>query len=152
MKRKVNYLILLCLVFICPLTLNIACKKKQQTQNVQNNPVPNVPVNITIYPNDPSHFQLQSVGGWVYEQGGVNGIIIYKKSQQEFIVLERTSSYLTTNPNAKAIVQIDNFTLKDTVSKSKWQIIDGTVIGAPATWPLRLYRTSYDGNVLKIFN
>lgn len=145
-------IILFCSIIISSLTLNVACKKKNSAQNPVNHPVPNVPVNINVYPNDPTNFKIQAIGGWVYYPGGINGIIIYRKSTQEFVAIERTSSYLPNNGAALAKVQSDNFTLKDTVSNSKWQIIDGTITNGPATWPLRLYGTSYDGNVLKIVN
>jgi hypothetical protein len=155
MNRKVNYLIAFSLVIITSLTINVGCKKKtqNQSQNINNNPVPNVPVNVTLYPNDPFNFKIQAVGGWMYYNNvGINGIIIYRKSIQEFVAIERTSSQLPNDVNAKVKVQSDNFTLKDSISNSKWQIIDGTITEGPATWPLRLYGTSYDGNVLRIVN
>ncbi len=119
---------------------------------VAQHPVPSVPVNLTIYPNDPLNFNIQAIGGWMYFSGGKNGIIVYRKSEQEFVALERTSSQLPNNSNAKAIVLNDNFTLHDTISGSKWRIMDGAVTSGPATWPLRLYGTSYDGNLLKVIN
>jgi hypothetical protein len=140
------------LLIITIFTLAACHKKKQPTQQAANNPVPSIPVSITLYPNDPLNFKIQAIGGWMYYSGGINGIIIYRKSEQEFIALERTSSYLPNNAAAKVKVQPDNFTCKDTISGSKWQIIDGTVVNGPATWSLRLYGTTFDGNVLKIVN
>lgn len=140
------------LVIITFSLLLFSCKKKQQAQQINNHPVPSVPVDITLYPNDPLNFTLQGIGGWKYLFGGVNGIIVYRKSEQEFIALERSSAFYPSNPAALAIVQPDNFTCKDTVSGSKWQIIDGTIIQGPAEWPLRGYSTNYDGTVLRIRN
>ncbi len=140
-------IVLITLVFF---TLFYSCKKK--STNASENPVPSVPVNLTIYPNDPLNFKLQAIGGWIYINGGINGIILYHKSQQEFIAIERTSSYLPDNPSAKVVVMSDNFTCRDTISDSRWQIIDGTVTKGPAQWGLRLYGTTFDGNVLKIKN
>jgi hypothetical protein len=122
-----------------------ACKKKAKT--VQDN-IAYQTVNITIYPGDPLYVaKLGHIGGWMYINGGVNGIIVYRKTQNssaDFIALERTSTYLPDNPYAAVKVQPDNFTLKDTISGSKWQIIDGAVMLAPATMPLRAYTTLYD--------
>jgi hypothetical protein len=140
-------IVLIALVFF---TLFYSCKKK--STNASENPVPSVPVNLTVYPNDPLNFKLQAIGGWIYINGGINGIILYHKSQQEFIAIERTSSYLPNNPSAKVVVMSDNFTCQDTISDSRWQIIDGTVTKGPAQWGLRLYGTTFDGNVLKIKN
>lgn len=117
------------------------CKKKNQT--VQDN-IPYQTVNITIYPNDPLYFKIQAIGGWMYINGGINGIIIYRKTQQDFVAIERTSTHFPNDSYALAKVQSDNFTLKDTVSGSKWQITDGVVLSGPANLPLRLYSTLYD--------
>jgi hypothetical protein len=131
----------------------IACKKKT-TQNVSQNPVPSIPVNITIYPNDPLNFKIQSIGGWNYIDGGLNGIILYRKSQEEFVAIERTSSYLPDNATARVKVMSDNFTLRDSVSDSRWRMFDGSVTQGPAQWSLRLYGTSYNTNTgtLRISN
>lgn len=140
--------IFFCIVFI---TAILSCKKKAQNNN--NNNVPYVQVNITIYPNDPLYFKIQTPGGWMYYNGaGVNGIIIYRKTNTDFVTLERTSTYYPDNPAAAAKVQTDNFTCKDTISGSAWQIIDGGILNGPATFPLKFYQNSYDGNSLRIFN
>ncbi len=131
--------------------LFLACKKKTQN-SVADHPVPYVPVDMTIYPNDPLYFKIQAIGGWMYVNGGINGLIVYRKSQQEFVALERTSSYLPDNPSAKGKVMSDNFTVRDTISDSRWQLYDGTVTQGPATWALRVYGTTYDGNALRIKN
>lgn len=128
-----------------------SCDKKKKQQLAQH-PVPNIPVNVTVYPNDPLYFKLQAIGGWMYIDGGLNGIVLYRKSQEEFVALERTSSYLPDDPNARVSVMNDNFTLRDSVSDSRWQMFDGSISKGPAEWPLRLYGTSYNGNRLRVFN
>ncbi len=139
------------LILFAFVALLFACKKKTNN-TVRDNPVPYAPVDMTIYPNDPLYFKIQAIGGWMYVNGGINGLIVYRKSQQEFVALERTSSYLPDNPAAKAKVMSDNFTLRDTISDSRWQIYDGTVTQGPAAWALRVYGTVYDGNSLRIRN
>ena len=127
-----------------------SCKKK--AQKVNNSNIPYTPVNLTIYPNDPLNFKLQTPGGWMYFNGGIYGIIVYRKSTSDFVALERASSYDSDSFDARAKVQSDNFTCKDTISGSKWQIVDGAVMTGPATLPLKLYGTSFDGNTLRVFN
>lgn len=129
--------------------LAVACQKAQQTNN---NNVPYTPVNLTIYPNDPLNFKIQTPGGWMYFNGGVNGLIVYRKTPTDFVVIERTSTYDPNNFDARVKVQSDNFTCKDTISGSKWQIVDGAVTAGPATIALKLYTNTYDGNALKIYN
>jgi hypothetical protein len=135
-KKTFLFLFFLTIIFF-------SCKKK----SVQD-PIPFQSVNVTIYPNDPLNFKIQVVGGWMYYNGaGVNGLIIYRKTNvgaNDFIALERTSTYLPDNLFAKVKVQSDNFTLKDTISGSKWQIIDGSVLLGPASLPLKQYYTNYD--------
>ncbi len=140
------------IILIAVLALGIAACKKKTSQSASNNPVPSIPVNVKIYPNDPLYYKLQTIGGWTYVNGGINGLVVYRKSNEEFIAIERTSSYYPNNAAAKVVVLGDNFTLRDTVSNSRWQIIDGTITNGPAEWPLRLYGTSYDGNLLNIVN
>jgi hypothetical protein len=130
--------------------LAVACKKK--AQKVQDNGVPYTPINIVIYPGDPLNYKIQTAGGWMYFNGGNSGLIVYRKTTTDFVVFDRTSTYLPDDFNARVKVQADNFTLKDTVSGSKWQIVDAAVISGPATSPLRMYNNTYDGNALRITN
>ena len=127
-----------------------SCKKK--TKNTSDNPVPYIPIDMVVYPNDPLNFKVQAIGGWIYLNGGINGIILYHKSQQEFVAIERTSAYLPDNAAAKVKVMTDNFTCRDTVSDSRWRIFDGAVTQGPAQWGLRIYGTTYDGNAVRIRN
>lgn len=140
-----NSLLVLIYVFLASV-LSQACKKQAP-------PATNVPpalVDLTLYINEPTNFKIQTIGGWLYYSAGTNGLIIYRKSQQEVITLERTSTADPNNPKARAIVQNDNFTCKDTISGSTWQIVDGGVMSGPATLPLKQYPTSFDGNVIRI--
>lgn len=137
--------------FAFTLLLLFQCKK-DEPHVVKQHPVPSVPVNLTIYPNDPLNFDIQAIGGWMYFSGGVNGIVVYRKSEQEFVALERSSTKNPSDVKSRVIVLNDNFTLHDTISDSKWRLMDGAVTQGPAEWPLRTYRTSYDGNLLKVIN
>jgi hypothetical protein len=138
-----------CLLFL--LVLWPSCRKKDTKANADH-PVPSVAVQITIYPNDPLYFKVQAIGGWMYIDGGINGIVLYRKSNEEFVAVERTSSELPKDPKARVVVQQDNFTLRDSISGSEWRMFDGSVTKGPAKWNLRLYGTVFDGNALRIQN
>ena len=149
MFRKINLIIY---AFI--LVIFSFCKKK--TTAVVDN-IPYQAVNINIYPNDPLNFKIQAVGGWIYVAGGVNGIVVYRQTMtgsSDFIAIERTSTYLPNDAGAKVKVLSDNFTLKDTVSGSKWQINNGAVMTGPASLALKQYQAIYDNGtgVLNIRN
>ncbi len=138
------------LIFVSCFAL-VSCKKK--TKSVADNPVPSVVVDLTVYPSDPFYTRIQSIGGWIYKDAvGINGIVIYRKTDQEFVAIERTSSQLPNDPKAKVQVMKDNFTLVDSVSGSQWRIFDGTVTKGPAQWSLRIYGTTFDGTTLRIRN
>jgi len=142
--KKIVGLLLLCSFFSCG---------KKKKQNVADNPVPNVPVNYVTYPSDPLNFKIQAIGGWIYvDNVGINGIIIYRKSNEEFVAIERTSSYFPNDKNARVKVLTDNFTLRDTLSNSHWRIFDATVTQGPAEWALRTYGAVYNGNSLVVKN
>jgi len=126
----------------------LSCNKT----NTSTHPVPSVPVNILVYTNDPLYFSLQSIGGWQYISGGVQGIILYRKSAEEFVAIERASTQAPSDSKYRVHVLSDNFTLLDSVSKSTWSILDGQVTKGPATWALRLYGTSFNGQSLRIVN
>jgi hypothetical protein len=150
MFRKIGILVL-----VASTSFFYDCKKKATTV-VQDN-IAYQSVNIIINISDPLYNSLQYAGSWLYINGGVNGIIIYRKTvtstPADFIALERTSTYLPDDPAAKVDVLTDNFTLKDAISGSKWQIFDGTVISGPATQNLRIYNTLFDGlNTVTIRN
>lgn len=131
------------LILFLFLILATTCKKTTVNSSA-NNPIASVPVNLIIYPDNPLNFTLQSIGGWAYFDGGINGIVIYRKSQEEFVALERTSSYLPNNINARVKVMDDNFSLQDSISNSRWRLFDGEIIQGPAQWPLRIYATNYN--------
>ncbi|MFM7309039.1 MAG: hypothetical protein ACKOZY_00360 [Flavobacteriales bacterium] len=117
----------------------------------QNNLVPNVPVNITININQPDFFNLTVVSGWVYVTGGSRGIIVYRKSVDEFVAIERHSSYQPADQCAVA-VNADGVILQDPCSASQWLIMDGSLVNGPASAPLRTYQTSFTNPVLYIYN
>lgn len=147
MFRKISIIVLLAFSGLFSF-----CKKNKQ---VQDN-IAYQTVNISININNPLSFPIQTVGGWMYIDGGVNGIIVYRKTGTntpvDFVALERTSTELPNNPDAKVKVQSDSFTLKDTISGAKWQIYDGGIISG-ASQNLRLYNAVFDGiNTVTIRN
>lgn len=146
MFRKISIFILL--ISILNTT---SCKKK--SKQVEDN-IPYQTVNITLWPSDPLYVgKLGHVGGWIYYNGGVNGIIIYRITQNssaDFVAIERTSTHLPDNTGAAVKVQSDNFTLKDTVSGSTWRITDGALLSGPASTSLKLYSAIYDSGTDKL--
>jgi len=120
-------------------------------RNRDNGLVPSVPINITINVLTPEFFDLQVPSGWVYYTGGSRGLIIYRKTETEFVVLERHSSYMPEDGCA-VVVKDDGVIIEDPCSDSEWLIMDGTIVNGPAAMPLRTYSNSYQEPYLYINN
>jgi Rieske Fe-S protein len=121
------------------------CRKKEDL-------VPYTHVDFNIYLSDPQFYELQSVGNYVVVTGGVEGIIIYRKSVSEFVALERNCTY---NPSDGCAVSPDTsgLILHCSCCGSEFLIMDGSVNHDPAKRPLVLYNTSYDGlNTVRVYN
>ena len=137
LKISILFIAVTCLFF---------CKKDND------NAVPNVAVDIYLYTSNPSFTNLNPIGGWVYITGGVRGILVYRKSSTEFMAYDRNCSYQSSQPCATVVVDATNIVATDTCCHSKFSMYDGSVLNGPAGLPLKEYQTTFDGNVLHIYN
>jgi nitrite reductase/ring-hydroxylating ferredoxin subunit len=139
-KNTISLLIILLLI----VTSFKQCKEHE-------NPVPITNVNITIDLNDANYNDFVP-GSYKYITGGVSGIVLYRKNFNEFSALERTCPY-EADYGTRVTVDTDNdlFLLCDSC-ESRFYIEDGSLLGGPSEYPLRTYKTSYDGRFLYIYN
>ncbi len=121
------------------------CKKDDD------NKVPLTPVNITVNVNQPAYFNLQTVGGWEYLNGGSRGLLVYRYSSDEFRAYDRHSPY-NYEAGCRVMVDATNIFAVDTCSGSRFLLIDGSVERGPAGQPLRSYQTAFNGSILQIYN
>jgi nitrite reductase/ring-hydroxylating ferredoxin subunit len=135
----------LLIIFIF-ISLLYNCKKEND------NYVPVVTVDLYLHINLPSYINLQSVGGWVYVSGGVRGILVYRKTTTEFMAYDRNCTYQSSDPCATVYVDNTNIIATDTCCHSKFSIVDGSVLQAPAGIPLKRYNTTFDGSVVHVYN
>ena len=124
-----------------------SCKKST------NHPIPSIPFDITINTSLPSYNSLQGVGGWTYVTGGVQGIIVYRKSSDEFVAFDRQSPAQQTACKKPLTNNTDNFLqLEDSCSNAKFSLFDGSPISG-SEFGLRQYQTQWNGSsTLRIFN
>jgi nitrite reductase/ring-hydroxylating ferredoxin subunit len=135
-----------CLFFCAAcLLLFTTCRREQQF-------VPNVGVNVLLYLNDPQNTALTTIGGWVYVNGGYRGIVLYRKSQNEFVAFDRTCPYQPEEAASQVSVDSSNVILEDRSCGSKFLLSDGSAIQTPALIPLKQYNTTFDGNSIRIYN
>ena len=120
--------------------------------DVYNNPVPNVKVDFTIYPNDVMYYRLNTYGGYEYFTGGVNGIVVYRLDEWNFMAFDRACSYDWDEHDSWLWVAPDGLRLIDSLCGSTFNILDGNVLGGPAVYPARRYATRFDGARLRIYS
>lgn len=137
------------------------CKK--DNGQAQNN-VPNVPVNITINLNLPQYLPLQSQGNWVYENGGVRGIIIYHHYDDMFYALERNCPHQPGDSCATVTVENNGVFARcgsyksqsDTTwipcCNSHYALEGGILISGASRFSLKNYRVSQSGSFLYVTN
>lgn len=97
------------------------------------------------------HQDIWVNGGFIYVDAGVRGIILYRKTVQEFIAFERNCTYQPLD--SCATVEVDE-SLLFMVCPCCGSTFDfeGNPTGGPAEWPLKRYRTYLDGNFVTITN
>jgi hypothetical protein len=136
------------LLILLPITFLAGCNKNRT------NPVPNIPFDIQIDISLPSYNSLNGVGGWCYVNGGSRGIIVYRKSIDDFVAFDRHSpADIDGTCPSPLFPDADNFLqLNDTCNNAKFSLYDGTPI-SNSEFALRQYATAFDGNsILRIYN
>lgn len=125
-------------------TMMFQCK-----ENLYLDEIPIVYVEETINLNNFEYSQLNNIGGFVYIEGGVRGIIIYRKSLDKYLAFEQNCPYQPYDDCA--LVKVDKSTLfmVDSCCTSTFDF-DGYPTGGPAQVSLRQYRTFLDQNLLTI--
>ena len=120
--------------------------------NTNDSNIPNVAVNLRLTIANPDFINLNSVGGFVHITGGSKGIIVYRFSVEEFRAFDRHCPYNAIEGCRVTVNSTDIEAEDEVCCNSKFLIVDGGVIGGPAALPLKQYQTSFDGNILQIFN
>lgn len=138
MKNK--YLLLLLLLGFSNF---FSCKNEQDK-------IPYVYVYIKKSLHDPELSTLNAIGNAVNVTGGVKGVIIYRKTLDTFLAYEQACPY---DPDCGR-VSIDKTGTKvidNVCCKSEFSLIlDGAVLKAPATLPLKQYQVYYNPNTEEI--
>lgn len=141
--RKSNLIIFFCFCFIL---FNQNCKKKDDV-------IPNVYVDFYLYLSDPDFSSLNAIGNSVYVTGGYSGIVVYRKSIEDFIALDRACTYAPSKECERITVDNSGLFAECPCCGSRFTLADGYVVKGPASRPLKEYATSFDGNnALHVFN
>ena len=139
--KRLKPLLVLFLIFL-------SCSKNSENPNQ----IPYVSVSFSITPNSTVYNTLNVVNGWAYLTGGYRGILVYRKSVDEFMAFERACPNDWQNTKAQIVVDTSGITAYCPACKSKYVLYDGSVYQGPSHYPLKQYQTSYDGTNLYITN
>ena len=145
MKSIISKLSILLLIFIIS-----SCEEIEDD-------IPDVPVNFTIYLNDPLYRELRTVGNSMTVTGGHSGIIIYRLTQDEFIAWDRLCPY-EQKTNCRLEATNDDLFYSCSCCKTPYLMIDGTGQAKNDTTYkgtgkfLKGYRTYFNGNEIRITN
>lgn len=136
-------------LILLTLVVAVSCGREQRI------PVPYVPVNYTVYLNNPSNDNLRVPGGYLLlpDQGNL-GIILYRANMgtdDDFVAFDLTCSH-EPHDTCRVFVDETEFYLECPCCGSRFSIFDGFPAEGPARWPLQSYQTSSNSNTVRIYN
>jgi nitrite reductase/ring-hydroxylating ferredoxin subunit len=138
----------------------VACNKK-------NDVIPDVTVDFMLDINDPEFVQLNAIGGSVTVDAGTNnwGIyaagyngngIIISRGVDEFYAYDRTCPHDYAANEASVRINIDASGFAKAVCpqcKTSYELISfGTPASGVGRYPLKNYKTSFDGRWIRVWN
>lgn len=119
-------------------------------------PVPYYQFDVTLNLNLPTYQTLQGVGGYAYVDGaGSRGLVIYRRSVQEFVAFDRHSPADEEGTcDTPLVTDEENFLiLNDPCSNARFSLFDGSVYSGDTDWGLRSYMVQYGGGqYLRVWN
>lgn len=150
-KAKMNRLLnIRNFLFIGILFLLFSCNRNNQ------HPVPYLQFDVNLNLNLPSYQPLQGVGGYAYVSGaGSKGVIVYRRSSNEFVAFDRHSPADTegTCPSGLETDDENFLVLNDPCSDAQFSLYDGSIYSGDVEWGLRSYTTHYNGgDYLRVYN
>ncbi len=142
--------------------LTVSCNKEG------NNIIPEVYVDFTInLGTDPQFFDLSAVGNyalidentnnWGVSAAGFdgNGIIVFHSSLDEFFAYDRTCPYDYAINGLSVAVNVDEDLINVICPQcsSKYSLFSfGTPVSGPSKYPLKMYKTSFNGQFIHVYN
>ncbi len=156
MSRKFPWTLLL-LPLIIGGGFLFSCNGKDQNPA---EPIPNVPVNITINLNLPSYYHLNNPGNFTVLSGGNRGIVLVHDFDGNYYAVERTCSYKPLQDCSTIDIDTSAFQLRcglrtggkyNPCCQSRFTM-NGSLLQGPASYPLKRYVVEKAGSLLSIFN
>ncbi len=133
-------------------------------KNKNNNIIPDVFVNFTLDLNDPMFNDLKAIGNTVVitssyagsQSAGYNnhGILVYRASESEFYAFDRTCTFEEAKDQAVVIDNTGDVTAECPACHSEYVLpsYGYPTDKGPARYPLKQYKTSFDGRFVHVYN
>jgi nitrite reductase/ring-hydroxylating ferredoxin subunit len=136
-----------------------SCKKNK------NDVIPDTWVDFTIDLNDPEFFVLLSypngkivtsaTNNWGQRSAGYdyNGIIVYRSLMDEFHAYDRTCPHDFVTDTSSIKVNLDLISAICPKCSTSYSLeAGGTPISGPGRYPLKNYKTSFNGQYVRVWN
>jgi hypothetical protein len=135
----------------CAIIIFLATQFMSCSQDLTDDPIPVVPFDeIVINLDLPAYASLHTKGVMYINDGGVDGLILYKENAASYIAFERNCSYQPFEVAAIVNIHPTNLFMEDPHCGSSFRFPDGEPNGGIAWRPLRQYATYLDGKFLTI--
>lgn len=132
------------LIFVI-LTVMLCCCKNDNIDLI-----PYVPVQQTVNSGEIATFGINTA---IKKPGGNKGLIIYRKSSDEFVVFDRICTYFPNDTSAVVLEESQQIAICPKCESRFILIDDGSKTNdGPAQLPLRKYRCFYENGRLTIVN
>ncbi|MCT4623153.1 MAG: hypothetical protein N4A46_05975 [Schleiferiaceae bacterium] len=130
------------------------CKKQENFYDI-----PNVAISHYVYLSNPTNFNLQVQGGWVYDDAigaGYKGLIIYRRymnfDANDFVAYERACPIHYASDCGQMKVK-DDFSIVCECDDKEYALFDGSPYQDNPSPSVKFYRTTFDGgNTIHIVN
>jgi hypothetical protein len=132
-------------VLICAVIFFNHCSTDPVDDPIPFQPFPEIIINVNL----PENLILRNTGGFKAVNGGVRGIILYRMNTNQYHAFERNCTFRPNEACATVDVHISGLYMNDSCCNSTFDF-NGIPTGGPAWRPLRQYRTTFDGNEIRI--
>ena len=113
--------------------------------------IPYVYVEEEVNLNDFESLALANVGGFIYIEGGVKGIVVLHSTVSEYLAFERNCTFQPQDECAVISMHSSALYFEDTCCNSSFNL-SGWPTGGPAELQLKQYSVFQDGERLLIRN
>ncbi|MFQ3575912.1 MAG: hypothetical protein SNJ77_05700 [Cytophagales bacterium] len=128
--------------------LFLNCRPNVNNQCLFNNiPVVFKDINLNLI----QYSDLTFERSFIYEPGGISGLVIYRETGNIYRVFDRASPISPNNPNARLYVDASRQFLRDSVNNAQYDF-EGNVVFGSKNCPLLRYNAIYVPPFLSIRN